>query len=253
MLDPRRLALPVALAAMATSAVLATPPKPGIQGGPGIATDEPGKGRQAGPDGVEVRNAMALRGGVGEDAWLEALHRLTRVPSPRREAVTRAVRAYIVEAAAWRETKAPTLKTLTSELIAIRESGEAVPRDLTRKVREIRQSMPRLSDLQSAVWDILNSPEQSRLVDEVTELKRTGLPKDIVDGRRAPGTPARVTVKTPADGETAPAEPTDGEAAPPPAPALWSFVDDPNAGKPLPDPPAEGDASTTTPKSGESR
>lgn len=253
MLDLRRLALPVALAAMATSAVLATPPKPGISGGPGIATDDPGKGRQAGPDGVEVRNAMALRGGVGEEVWLEALHRLTRVPSPRREDITRAVRGYIVEAAAWRETEAPKLKSLTTELVSLRDAGETIPRDLTKRIREIRQSMPRLSDLQSRVWDILNSPEQSRLVDEVTELKRKGLPKDITDGRRAPGTPARVTVKTPAETPADDASSTAGAEESTPAPALWSFVDDPNAGQPLPEPPAADDASMTATKPGASR
>lgn len=247
MIDVRRLAIPVVTLTVAlASTAIATPPKPTIQGGTDTASGASDKSGQASREAVAAQNAMALRGGVGEDVWLEALHRLTRVPSPRREQVTRAVRAYIIEAAAWRSQDAVRLKSLTAELLAAREAareaGEPVPKELVSQIRRIRQAMPRLSDLQSRVWDVLNSPEQSRLVDEVTELKRKGLPKDIEEGRRAPGRPAKVTVK-PIDGET------DGEAATETTPTsegdeaktpastlLWSFVDDPNAGMPLPDP-----------------
>lgn len=253
MIHARLVALPIALLALAGS-VSATPPKPRIEGGAGVAGGSQEKGEEVGADEIKSRNAMALRGGVPEDIWLEALHRLTRVPTPRREEVTRAVRTYIVDATAWRESMAPRLKTLTARLVEIRDAGEPVPRDLSKEIREIRQAMPRLSDLQARVWELLNSPEQGRLVDEVAELKRTGLPKDIVDGRRAPGTPARVTRKSTAEtgaNDDSPApEPADAEVAENSAPLLWSFVDDPNPGQPLPEPVTDdGDSASTRPPS----
>jgi hypothetical protein len=174
--------------------------------------------------------------------WLESLHRLTRVPSPRREQVTRLVRAYIVAATEWRETQAPEMKRLTEVLVAARKSGEQPPVEVATKVREIRASMPRLSELQEKVWEVLNSPEQTRLVEEITEIKKTGLPKDITEGRRAAGSPAVVTPKT-EDGEST-------DASEPLAPALWSFVDDPNAGKPLPEPTPETGKKDAAPKEG---
>ena len=240
----------------------ATPPKPTLEGGArGTATQDRG-GAGKGLDDVRGRNAMALRGGVGEDMWLEALHRLTRVPSPRREQVTRLVRGYIVAADAWRTTQAPEMKKLTEVIVAARKSGAKPPIEVTTKVREIRAAMPRLSTLQEQVWDVLSGPEQSRLVDEIADLKKSGLPKDIVDGRRPAGSPAVVTRKP--DGDAADADPkaaepgTDPEADPKtdppeagtPAPALWSFVDDPNAGKPLPSPTDESEGTSAAPPKG---
>ncbi len=219
------------------AAAASTPPKPSIQDSGRQATPEGRTAAGKGTDDVKMQNAMALRGGVSEDMWLESLHRLTRVPSPRRDLVTRLVRAYIVAATEWRETQAPEMKRLTEILVAARKSGEQPPVEVVTKVRQIRASMPRLSDLQEKVWDLLNSPEQVRLVEEITAIKKSGLPKDITEGRRSAGAPAVVTAK-PADADSG-ATDADATEKPAAAPALWSFVDDPNAGKPLPEPEAK--------------
>ncbi len=213
------------------AAALATPPKPSIQDDARQTKPEGRTATARGADDVKMRNAMALRGGVSEDMWLESLHRLTRVPSPRREQVTRLVRAYVVASSDWRATQAPEMKRLTEVLVAARKAGEQPPVEVVTKVREIRSAMPRLSTLQEQVWEVLNGPEQSRLVDEIDAVKKSGLPKDVVEGRRPAGSPAVVTTE-PAEGE----EGKDGEEAAVPAPLLWSFVDDPQAGKPLPEP-----------------
>lgn len=233
----RRMAWPLAVLVLAGTA-LATPPKPGRQDVPGTGTAMPAKGDQSGPEGRAERNAMALRGGVSEDVWLEGLRRVSRVPSPRREEITRLVRRYIVEASAFRADQAPVLKRLTQELLAARAAGEPVPRELTSRIRAMRRARPKLSDLQRAVWDLLTGPEETRLVETLTELKRTGLPKDVQEGRRPAGSPARVTTPTePAGDADETAKPaTDAEPKKAPPPLLWSFVDDPNAGKPLPEP-----------------
>lgn len=220
----------------ASAAAACTPPKPTLEDG---ARDSKVSARPGRDEGVAVRNAMALRGGVSEDMWLEALHRLTRVPASRREAVTRLVRGYIVEATAWRTTQAPEMKRLTEVIVASRKSGETPPIEVTTKVRRIRSEMPRLSDLQEKVWEILSGPEQSRLVDEITAVKKTGLPKDVEEGRRPAGSPITpASEATAAEKPSTPAEDgttTAAESATP-VPALWSFIDDPNAGKPLPEP-----------------
>ena len=58
----------------------------------------------------------------------------------------------------------------------------------------------------------------------------------MTDGRRPAGSPARVTPKgKDAAGGNADVDSTAGEKEALP-PLLWSFVDDPNAGKPLPKP-----------------
>jgi hypothetical protein len=220
----------------------ATPPKPSIQDGAREAKPD-GRATPARPtDDIRMQNAMALRGGVSEDMWLESLHRLTRVPSPRREQVTRLVRTYIVTATEWRETQAPEMKRLTEILVAARKSGEQPPVEVSTKIREIRRAMPRLSTLQEQVWQVLSSPEQVRLVEEITALKKTGLPKDVTEGRRPAGSPAVVTHQAAADESS--------ETPEKPAPALWSFVDDPNAGEPLPEPTLETEARDSSPKEG---
>jgi hypothetical protein len=131
---------------------------------------------------------------------------------------------------------------ITEILVAARKSGEQPPVEVSTKIREIRRAMPRLSTLQEQVWQVLSSPEQVRLVEEITALKKTGLPKDVTEGRRPAGSPAVVTHQAAADESS--------ETPEKPAPALWSFVDDPNAGEPLPEPTLETEArdSSLTPK-----
>jgi hypothetical protein len=229
------------LAILMAAPIAMTPPKPTIQdqGSGRKTTDQTERARED----VKSGNARVLRGGVPEDTWLEALHRLKRVPSPRRENATRLVRSYIAASEVWRTNEAPELKRLTEFLVTARNSGQEPPVEIVVKVREIRAAMPRLARLQEQVWEVLSGPERSRLTDEVVELKKNGLPEDVREGRRKPGTLAAEPPK-PIEGGDATATPTDQ-----PVPALWSFIDDPNAGKPLPEPPSDSESKSGSPLS----